>query len=76
MPLYEYTCTGCGDHFEFLVRANEQPACPDCGSKRVEKQLSVPAAHTAKAASLPVCQPQPRGGGCGAPWCGTGGCGN
>jgi putative FmdB family regulatory protein len=76
MPLYEYTCTGCGDHFELLVRADEKPACPDCGSKRVEKQLSVPAAHMAKAASLPVCQPQPRAGGCGAPWCGTGGCGN
>jgi putative FmdB family regulatory protein len=76
MPLYEYTCTGCGDHFELLVRANEKPACPDCGSTRVEKQLSVPAAHTAKpSSSLPVCQPQPRSGGCGAPWCGTGGCG-
>jgi putative FmdB family regulatory protein len=75
MPLYEYACAGCGDRFELLVRPGEKPACPDCGSIRLEKQLSVPAAHTAKGASLPVCEPQPRGGGCGAPWCGTGGCG-
>ena len=23
MPLYEYTCTGCGDQFELLVRERE-----------------------------------------------------
>jgi len=75
MPLYEYACGKCSDRFELLVRSDEAPACPTCGSTRLEKQLSVPAAHTAKGAGLPVCEPQPRGGGCGAPWCGTGGCG-
>ncbi len=63
MPLYEYACAACGDHFELLVRTSERPGCPQCGSKRLEKQLSVPAAHTAKGTSLPICEPQPRSGG-------------
>jgi len=74
MPLYEYACPTCSECFELLIRPGEKPACPDCGSTRLEKQLSVPAAHTANSASLPVCQPHSSGG-CGAPWCGTGGCG-
>ena len=73
MPLYEYACGGCGEQFELLVRSGEEPACPDCGSKKLEKQLSVPAAHVNGGGnSLPVCPPPARG--CGAPWCGTGGC--
>src|SRR5690606_5532042 len=31
MPLYEYTCGGCGKEFEVLVRGQEKPACPSCG---------------------------------------------
>lgn len=77
MPLYEYSCMNCRDEFELLVRGGEAPACPNCGSERLERLLSVPAAHTGgSAGNLPICEaPRPGGGGCGAPWCGQGGCG-
>jgi len=80
MPLYEYACEACGEACELLVRGGDKPACPQCGSPRLSKQLSVPAAHVGGASSLPVCEAPrsaaPRsGGGCGAPWCGTGSCG-
>jgi putative FmdB family regulatory protein len=74
MPLYEYTCTQCSSQFELLIRGGETPVCPDCGTVRVEKRLSVPAAHTRSAAALPVCDAPTTGGGCGLPQCGTGGC--
>lgn len=41
MPIFEYRCEGCGNAFETLVRSNTQPACPQCGSTSVDKQLSV-----------------------------------
>jgi putative FmdB family regulatory protein len=57
MPLYEYTCEQCDNEFELLIRSsNDQPACPTCGTKKVTKQLSVPAAHVGGANSLPVCE--------------------
>ena len=74
MPLYEYTCTSCESEFELLVRGGEKPRCPECDSPKLEKRLSVPAAHTAGSSrELPVCQPTPAGG-CGLPQCGMGGC--
>ena len=54
MPIYEYTCQSCGQEFEELIRGDEQPACPSCGQTRVERQMSVPAAHTADSAG-PTC---------------------
>jgi len=71
MPLYEYTCEKCQSDFETLVRGSEKPACPDCGSVKLTKRFSVPAAHVAGSSSLPV---MPRGGNCGLPQCGMGGC--
>jgi putative FmdB family regulatory protein len=73
MPLYEYACCDCHSEFELLVRGSEQPQCPACESRKLEKLLSVPAAHTASR-DLPTCQPMPSGG-CGLPQCGQGGCG-
>jgi putative FmdB family regulatory protein len=71
MPLYEYLCAGCGGGFELLVRGDEEPACPECGGHRLEKQFSVPAAHVQGKSSLPMAElPQ----GCGRPGCGPGGC--
>jgi len=74
MPLYEYNCDACKADFEALVRSGEEPACPACGSGRLAKQLSVPAAHFAGARELPVCEAPSRGpcgmGGCGLPECG------
>jgi putative FmdB family regulatory protein len=46
MPLYEYVCKQCGQQFEELIRGQEQPVCPHCGSRKVEKQLSKVAAHS------------------------------
>ena len=42
MPIYEFTCSKCSRPFETLVmNANETVACPECGSRRVEKRFSV-----------------------------------
>jgi putative FmdB family regulatory protein len=73
MPLYEYSCRECESQFELLVRGSETPQCPACASDKLEKLLSVPAAHTAGGNDLPVCRPAKAG--CGLPQCGQGGCG-
>ncbi|HMC10411.1 MAG TPA: zinc ribbon domain-containing protein [Pirellulaceae bacterium] len=75
MPLYEYACRDCSSEFELLVRSSEQPRCPECDSPKLEKLLSVPAAHMGTSRELPICQPRPAGG-CGLPQCGMGGCGS
>ena len=41
MPIYEYTCRGCGHRFEALVRDSSTPACPACQAQNVERQLSL-----------------------------------
>jgi putative FmdB family regulatory protein len=44
MPLYEFHCTKCDNHFEQLVPTSKwegAAACPACGSKKLTKQLSV-----------------------------------
>lgn len=72
MPLFEYRCDACENDFELLVRANEKPHCPECGTERIEKLLSTTAATTAGArAGLPItgaCPPSD------APPCGPGCC--
>ena len=40
MPIFEYTCNSCDRRFEFLVTGSRTPACPDCGSERLKKELS------------------------------------
>jgi putative FmdB family regulatory protein len=75
VPIYEYQCEKCASQFELLVRGGERPACPNCGGRKLDKLLSVPAAHVSSNRSLPICE-VPRGeGGCGLPQCGMGGCG-
>jgi putative FmdB family regulatory protein len=44
MPLYDYHCTACGQHFEALVRAGQTPVCTRCGSAALDKQISAPVA--------------------------------
>jgi putative FmdB family regulatory protein len=75
MPLYEFACPKCESNFELLIRGGETPECPDCHSRKLEKLLSVPAAHVGGGQSLPICDaPRPAGpcgmGGCGLPECG------
>jgi putative FmdB family regulatory protein len=45
MPLFEYTCRGCGHRFETLVTASRQAACPSCRSTDLEKLFSTFAAR-------------------------------
>lgn len=73
MPIYEYACRKCKQTAELLIRGEERPACPRCGSVDLSKLLSVPAAHSTAARDLPICE-RPSAGGCGLPQCGTGGC--
>ena len=43
MPLYEYSCRGCGRRFEVLQRVGADHSgvgCPVCGSDDVAKQFS------------------------------------
>ena len=74
MPLYEYHCEECGEQLELLVRNGQAPACTSCGSTRLAKQFSVPAAHVG-GSSLPISNAG-EWGGCGKPGCGPGGCAN
>jgi putative FmdB family regulatory protein len=50
MPIYEYECKRCGEHFDKLFRSlNQIPAeinCPACHSLEVQRLMSVPAIHT------------------------------
>lgn len=39
MPLHNYRCTGCGSEFETLVRGDDIPVCPQCGSQALERQI-------------------------------------
>lgn len=45
MPIYNYNCLSCQAEVEILVRSGETPQCPQCGSKKLVKRLSVPARH-------------------------------
>jgi putative FmdB family regulatory protein len=67
MPIYEYHCPTCREDFELLIRGEDSPACPECGTKRVEKLPSVPAAHSNSSKSLQTCDSP--GGGCSLPQC-------
>ncbi len=44
MPIYEYTCKSCRKNFEKLIRTmsgGEKIACPDCGSMKTARAMSV-----------------------------------
>lgn len=42
MPIYEYICSKCEEEFEELVfNSSEVVCCPGCGSKKVERAMSV-----------------------------------
>lgn len=70
MPLFEYRCADCATDVEILVRGGEQPTCPDCGSRKLEKLFSATAAPVMAGASLPLAGgcPPPEMGPC-SPHC-------
>jgi putative FmdB family regulatory protein len=59
MPLYEYACRKCEHTFEALVFDGEEPECPQCHGRKLERQFSVPARPHTESASLPLggCDP-------------------
>lgn len=55
MPLYEYVCHECDHAFEALVFGpDDETPCPECESRKVEKQLSTPARPRTEATPLPM----------------------
>jgi len=72
MPIFEFSCDKCEKDFELLVRSTKwegSAACPHCGSKKLQKKLSVfasagaPASTPATPAACGV--KRKHGGGCG-----------
>jgi putative FmdB family regulatory protein len=54
MPIYEYICDDCNEHFEKIVINKQQEiACPKCSSKKASIQLSVFAASSSGGSSNP-----------------------
>ena len=44
MPIFEYTCSNCGNKFEKLIlsaRRERQLQCPECSSRDVQKAISL-----------------------------------
>ena len=67
MPIFEYKCTKCGYITEALVKSasSKAPACPECGSKKTEKQFSNFAAVVKEPpTAASKCQSCPGAGGC------------
>jgi putative FmdB family regulatory protein len=62
MPLFEYICRQCGDISEQLVTGSRKPICPNCGSRKLAKQLSTFSASVSPSRSFAV------------PPCGSGTC--
>ncbi|MCI4625660.1 MAG: zinc ribbon domain-containing protein [Candidatus Magnetoovum sp. WYHC-5] len=53
MPIYEYKCKDCGEHFElitFVVKAQDDLECSKCKGKNVEKLISAPNVSVSSAA--------------------------
>jgi putative FmdB family regulatory protein len=40
MPLRDFVCRDCGHAFEALVMGKDQPVCPQCNSKALDRQIS------------------------------------
>ncbi len=46
MPIYEFSCAKCGKLAEVMQRVGERPPpCPNCGSKRMTREVSRTAFH-------------------------------
>lgn len=42
MPLYDFVCKACTHRFEALVRGKAAPACPECSSEDLEREMPLP----------------------------------
>lgn len=64
MPLYEYSCPGCGSVFETFRRISEsrQPAdCPECGAEAPRIFSAAPLLAGGLSRSVPEWRPVPGG---------------
>ncbi len=45
MPIYEFACAACGEHFDRLQKLSDPDptVCPKCGAERVSRQVTAPA---------------------------------
>ncbi|MEW6094178.1 MAG: zinc ribbon domain-containing protein [Chloroflexota bacterium] len=66
MPIFEFSCSDCGQDFEELLRstdAGSQVTCPRCGGVQVKKKISSFASRITggtsglSASSAPACSP-------------------
>ena len=75
MPIFDFRCSECDHVFDELVKsadATEAVQCSKCGSKKVERLVSVFAASGSRSEGAGGPRPGPaRRGGCG-PSCGCG----
>lgn len=68
MPIYEYTCQSCNKRFDQLVRTMSgapNVACPECGSEKTARALSVFAAVSSDGSSKAESSDAPMCGRCG-----------
>jgi len=75
VPIYEYRCNNCGRIQEFLVMGGKEIdiACPDCGSRDMERLLSLASFINAETSRLPGKTCCGRDERCESPPCSTGG---
>ncbi len=72
MPIYEYTCQGCGELFEAIQFGSmTPPACPFCGTTETRKVLS---ASSSVSGAAHRSLPGPRDHGCCGQTPGASGC--
>jgi putative FmdB family regulatory protein len=60
MPVYEYICQSCRKDFEKLVRSmsgEEKITCPECGSAKTTRALSVFAVGAEGSRTSPAADP-------------------
>lgn len=66
MPIYEYVCDDCGEHYERIVfNQKTEVICPKCDSGKHTIQLSVFAAPASGTKASSGGSPAPSGGCCG-----------
>ena len=75
MPLYEYECKKCSKQVEILVaNQNTNPVCPECGSKKLSKLLSVIGSPVVGNGARSAKSHNKEPGDCGRSQCASGGC--
>ncbi len=63
MPIYEYKCSECNKEFERVMFSSDQDAapCPECGSSKTEKVMSVFSSSAGMVKSSAGCGPSSGG---------------